>query len=131
MILGLPRWVNFSIIGVLILVVVSMFLFSINTDDKMNTFFKKFDTRAIISDARYRVEHAGDMARTKAIDKLLNETHDIVKGLIYITDIRLSNHTVHTDRELGDLNGNLTKLLNDNHKILLELSAFNNKSMGK
>lgn len=99
------------IIGILLVVVFSLFIFQINTDDKLNTFIKKFDDRTKISDQRFSIEHAGDMARTKGVDKLLNETHHIINDLIYIMDIRLSNHTIHTDKELGSVNGNLTRLL--------------------
>ena len=113
---------NFSVIGVLMVVVIGQFIFALDSRIDQQVFFTKYDKRAKMIDQRDREEKIASADRSMKVDALLNETHSIISSLIYIIDVRLSNHTIHTDRELGDLNGNITKLLRENNKLLHELN---------
>ncbi len=99
-----------------------MFIFALDSRLDQLAFFKKYDQRTKITDKRFADEKVADIDRSMKVDKLLNETHGVVNDLIYIIQVRLSNHTIHTDRELGDLNGNLTKILKENRDLLIDIN---------
>lgn len=118
----LPRWANYSIIVILVFGILAMFIFALDSRLDQQTFIKKFDQRIKVTDKRFAEEKSADADRSMKVDALLNETTHVVHDLVYIIQVRLSNHTIHTDRELGDLNGNLTKLLKENRDLLIDIN---------
>jgi hypothetical protein len=91
----------------------SMFLISLGIGQKLDRFFDRWDDRIKISDERFQAEKTADVDRTRKIDILLNETRGIINDLLYVITVQLSNHTIHSDATLGDVNGNFTKLIKD------------------
>lgn len=77
----------------------------------LSNFVHTFDARIKVSDIRNNLTQ---YKLNSALGNVTDLANDIREG----TNIQLSQHTVHTDKELGDINGNLTRLIGITVKLL-------------